>query len=150
MQKWAERPAAWFAQAEAQFLLAAICNELTTFYHVISQLAQQHVTEVGNIITSPPQQDPYTKLKTELVSRLCPSRSRKWVIESHRSSWGTSEASHRTLRIIWASRLPANIQTTLADMPEVGLDAATVCADRFTEAVSPSTIASISQRQDNT
>jgi hypothetical protein len=29
-------PAAWFAQAEVQFHLAGISNELTKFYHVIS------------------------------------------------------------------------------------------------------------------
>jgi hypothetical protein len=68
---WTERPTAWFAQAEAQFHLASISNELTKFYHMISQLDQQCVTEVEDIITSPPQQDPYTTLKTELVNRLC-------------------------------------------------------------------------------
>jgi hypothetical protein len=54
------------------------------------------------------------------------------------------------LRILWTSRLPANIQTTLADMSEVGLEAQILSADRITEAVSPSTIASIRQRPDNT
>jgi hypothetical protein len=71
---WTERPAAWFAQAEAQFHLAGISNELTKFYHVISQLDQQCVIEVEDIINSPPQQDPYTTFKTELVKWLCPSR----------------------------------------------------------------------------
>jgi hypothetical protein len=35
---WAERPAMWFAQAEAQFSLAGVNNEKTKFYYVISQL----------------------------------------------------------------------------------------------------------------
>jgi hypothetical protein len=34
---WAERPASWFTQTEAQFHLAGINNELTKFYHVVSQ-----------------------------------------------------------------------------------------------------------------
>jgi hypothetical protein len=35
---WAERPAVWFAQAEAQFYLAGVSSEKTKFFHVISQL----------------------------------------------------------------------------------------------------------------
>jgi hypothetical protein len=57
-------PAAWFAQAEVQFHLAGISNELTKFCHVISQLDQQCVIEVEDIINSSPQQDPSTTLKT--------------------------------------------------------------------------------------
>jgi hypothetical protein len=51
---------------------------------------------------------------------------------------------------LWPSRLPAKIQTTLAGMPEIGLDAAALCADLITEAISPSTIAIISQRPNST
>jgi hypothetical protein len=61
---WAERPAVWFAQAEAQFTLAGIFSEKTKFYYVISQLDQRYATEVEDIIISPPERAPYTKLKT--------------------------------------------------------------------------------------
>jgi hypothetical protein len=71
---WAERPAVWFAQAEAQFSLAGISNETTKFYYVISQLDHWYAAEVEDVITSPPQQDPYTKLRTELLKRLSLSR----------------------------------------------------------------------------
>jgi hypothetical protein len=43
---WANRPASWFTQAEAQFNLAGISNELTQFYHVISQLDEKYVAKV--------------------------------------------------------------------------------------------------------
>jgi hypothetical protein len=49
----------WLAKAEAQFSLAGISNERTTFYYVISQLDHRYATEV--IITSLPHQDPYTR-----------------------------------------------------------------------------------------
>jgi hypothetical protein len=74
---WAERPAVWFAQAEAQFTLAGISSEKTKFYYVISQLDQRYAVEVEDIITSPPERDPYTTLKTELVTRLSPSREQR-------------------------------------------------------------------------
>jgi hypothetical protein len=47
------------------------------------------------------------------------------------------------LRILWISRLPTNVQVILAGMPEVGLDAAALCADRIIKTVTPSTVASI-------
>jgi hypothetical protein len=70
----AERPAVWFAQAKAEFSLAGISSERTKFQYVISQLDQRYAAEVEDIITSPPQQDPYSKLRTELLKRLSNSR----------------------------------------------------------------------------
>jgi hypothetical protein len=62
---WAERPAVWFAQVEAQFVLADIRDKRTKFHHIISKLDHRYLAEVEDIITSPPQQDPYTKLRTD-------------------------------------------------------------------------------------
>jgi hypothetical protein len=70
---WAERPAVWFAQAEAQFFLDGVSSEKTKFFHMISQLDHQYAAEVKDII-SPPERDPYTTLRVELVRRLTPSR----------------------------------------------------------------------------
>jgi hypothetical protein len=74
---WAERPAVWLAQAEAQFSLAGISNERTKFHYVISQLEQRYAAEVEDIITSPPQHDPFSKLRTELLKRLFLSREQR-------------------------------------------------------------------------
>ena len=48
---WPERPAIWFAQAEAQFELAVITRQRTKFNHVVSQLNQQQAPKVKDIIT---------------------------------------------------------------------------------------------------
>jgi hypothetical protein len=63
--------------AEAQFSLAGVTEEKTKFYYVLSQLDHRYAMEVQEILTPPPQQDPYTKLKTELLNRLSPSRERE-------------------------------------------------------------------------
>jgi hypothetical protein len=73
---WAQRAAMWFAQAEAQFSLAGISNERTKFNYVISQLDQRYAAEVEDMITSPPHQDPYSKLRT-LLKRLSLSREQR-------------------------------------------------------------------------
>jgi hypothetical protein len=55
---WAERPAIWFAQSEAQFILASISSKQTKFCYMISQLDQCYAAEVEDIITSPPERTP--------------------------------------------------------------------------------------------
>jgi hypothetical protein len=74
---WAKRPTVWFAQAEARFFLAGISSETTKFYHVVSQLDQRYAAELEDVITSPPERDPYTTLRTELMRRLSPSRDQR-------------------------------------------------------------------------
>jgi hypothetical protein len=71
---WPDRPAVWFAQAEAQFELAAITCQRTKFSYVVLQLNQQHAAEVEDIITSPLEHEPYDWVKAELVCQLSTSR----------------------------------------------------------------------------
>ena len=74
---WPDQPAVWFAQAEAQFKLAAITCQETKFNYVVSQLNQQQAALVEDIITSPPEHKPYDRLKAELVQRLSASREQR-------------------------------------------------------------------------
>jgi hypothetical protein len=74
---WAEQPAVWFTQAEAQFTLAGISSKQTKFCYVISQLDDRYAAEVENIITSLPEQDPYSMLRAKLVRWLSPSRGKQ-------------------------------------------------------------------------
>jgi hypothetical protein len=154
---WPEQPDVWFAQAEAQFSLAGITNERTKFHHIIAQLDHRYAAEVRDIITSPPQQDPYTQLRTELLNRLSPSgeqRLRQLLTPEAMGDRKPSQylrhlrslapnASDDLLRTVWTSQLPRDIQIALAAQPVVQLDAAALCADRITEAVSRPALASI-------
>jgi hypothetical protein len=70
---WAQR-AVWVAQAEAQFTLAGSSSEQTKFCHDISQLDHRYATEVEDIITSPPERDRYSSLRTQVVRQLSPKR----------------------------------------------------------------------------
>jgi hypothetical protein len=149
----------WFAQAEAQFSLAGISSERAKFHCVISQLNQRYAAEVEDIITSPPQQDPYSKMRNELLKRLSLSRGqlahRILTLEEMGDRKPPQFLRHLRnlvpdlpdyfLRTIWTSRLPANVQTTLACHPEVEKDAAADCADRIIETVPQPALASIGQ-----
>jgi hypothetical protein len=156
---WVERPAVWFAQAEAQFSLAGISSEKTKFFHVISQLDHQYAAEVEDIISSPPEWDPYTALKTELVGRLSPSREQCISQLLTLEEMGDRKPSQflRHLRglapdvpedfiyTIWSSRLPPNIQAILAGHREGSLDTAAHCVDCISEATPQLALASIGQ-----
>jgi hypothetical protein len=57
--------------------LPGVDSEKTKFFLVISQLDHRYASEVEDIITSPPERDPYTTLRTELVRRLSPTREKR-------------------------------------------------------------------------
>jgi hypothetical protein len=116
---WTEWPAMWFTQAEVQFFSANINCEQTKFCYVISQLDHRLASEVEAIITSPPEQEPYTTLRTELIRRLSPLREQRIrqfltlemgdrelsrFLRHLRSP--TPDAPDDFLHTIWSSRLP--------------------------------------------
>jgi hypothetical protein len=117
---------------------------------------------VEDVITSPPQQDPYTKLKTELLKRLSLSREQRAQQLLTFEEMGDRKPSQflrhlrglapdvpdYLLRTIWTNWIPTKVRTTLACHPEIELDAAGLCADRITKAVPPPALASIGQPTD--
>jgi hypothetical protein len=161
---WPDRPGLWFAQAEAQFNLAAVTSERTKFNYVISQLEYRHAAEVEDIIISPPEDEPYTTLKTELVRRLSSSRDQRVRQLLTHEEIGDRKLSQflrhlKSLapdvlddffRSIWSSRLPPHIQTILAGQAEGNLDAASQLADRIAEVAPLPTTASVAQTSDST
>jgi hypothetical protein len=120
---------------------------------------QKCAKKVTDIITSLPQRNPYTKLKTELINRLSPSRelrARQLLATEeigdrkpsqflrHLRSLAPDMPDHY-LRSIWLGRLPPNVRTHLAGRPEIDLDTTAHCANCILEATSPSAISSICQ-----
>lgn len=65
---WNTCPAAWFAQTEAQFALRDITSDDTKYYYVVSALDANTATRALSIISSPPAQNKYEKLKSFLTS----------------------------------------------------------------------------------
>ena len=154
---WPDRPDVWFAQAEAQFELAAIRRQRRKFNYVVAQPNQQEAAWVEDI-TSPPEHEPYNQLKAELVRRLSTSRE-----QSERQLLSDEEMGDRKpsqflrhlkglapgipddfLLTIWANRLPPHVQAILAGQTEGSLDSASHLADRIREITPIPTTASIS------
>jgi len=126
---------------------------------VISQLEYRHAAEVEDIIITPPADEPYSTLKTELVRRLSSSRDqrvRQFLTHEEMGDRKPSQFLRHLkglaldvpddfLRSIWSSRLPPHIQTILAGQAEGNLDAASQLADRIAEVAPLPITASIAQ-----
>ena len=124
-----DRPAIWFAQAEAQFELASIKRQRTQFNYVVSQLNQQQASVMEDFITSPQGQEPYDRLKTELVRRLSTSRKQRLRQSLSREEMGDREVWSLApdvpddfLRTICASRLPPHVKAILVGQTVGSLD----------------------------
>ncbi|CAH0551106.1 unnamed protein product [Brassicogethes aeneus] len=74
---WKDKPTLWFAQVEAQFMIAHITQEITKYSYVISHLDERYANEVEDLIINPPANTPYTTLKTEIIRRLSVSEERR-------------------------------------------------------------------------
>lgn len=74
---WTDRPAVWFAQAEAQFLVKRITCDATKHAHVISSLGNEAAAEVESDILHPPNDDKYEKLKSSLIAAFGQSQTAK-------------------------------------------------------------------------
>ena len=68
-----DRPAFWFAQAEAQFDLAAITCQRTKYSYVVLQLSEEQAAGLEDILSSPGL-EPYNRLKAELLRLFATSR----------------------------------------------------------------------------
>lgn len=161
---WRDRPALWFAQAEAQFDIAGITADSTKFNYIISQLDEKVVVEVEDIISNPPApEQKYSKLKYELIHRLSMSegqRVRQLINEEDlgdrrpsqflrhlRSLAGTVLTDEKFLCQLWMRRLPASVQVILAAQSGQSLDKLADLADKVSEITASQSVYSIAPAQ---
>ncbi|XP_063635129.1 uncharacterized protein LOC134805855 [Cydia splendana] len=151
---WADNPAVWFAQLEAQFDLARITSDSTKFYHAMAQLEREIAAEVEDIIINPPKENKYLTLKTELIRRLSVSQQQKEKqllmheeLGSRKPSQflrhlihlaGPTKLPENFIRTVWSSRLPLHLQTVVAQHPDIPLAKLSELADHIHEIASPS------------
>lgn len=126
---WSADPHMWFGQVEAQFAVKGITAEKTRYYHVVANLSSDAATEVRDLIMSPPQQNPYTALKTALLDRTSESHQRRLQQLLTAEELGDRKPSQLLRRMeqllekpldqpifeeIFLSRLPSRVRLVLA------------------------------------
>ena len=63
---WPQNPAVWFVQAESQFELRKITDEVTKYHHVVQALDQDTASRVVDLLQN--QKVTYQELKSRLIS----------------------------------------------------------------------------------
>lgn len=150
---WPHNPVLWFAQVEASFSYAGITADNTKFSLVVSQLDQRYASEVQDIITTPPAENAYERLKTELIRRIAASeedrirqvltqeeigdRKPSQYLRHLRSKVDTGTVPDNLLRTIWSNRLPPQVKAIIATQSNMSLDAVAELADRIQDAIAP-------------
>ena len=160
---WPKEPALWFAQIEAQFSLNNITQDSTKYHYVVANLDANNASEVKDVITNPPEQGKYERIKSELIARSSISAEQRIrrLLEGeklggrkpsqflrHLRNLGGTAVNDTLLRTLWLSRLPVNAQAILTTQSEASLDNAAVLADKICEVVRPQ-VAAVNQLSTN-
>lgn len=130
----------WFMRLESWFRLRNITDESIRFEAIVASLTPQLFDQVVDIVVSPPQSEPYKKLKAALIDKftdseytrvdkllstapLCSQRPSHLLAEIRRAGATRDE---KILRVCWMRRLPVSIRTifsasklSLADLAEM-------------------------------
>lgn len=148
-------PALWFAQAESQFALRGITNQMTRYHHVVSALDTSTLQEVADLLARPPAQQPYDTLKKTILERLSTSREQRLhellyaatigdrlpsAFLRHLRTLAPDDVTESLLRSIWSSRLPQQIRVAIAGRDHEPLETVAKLADDVTQVLrSPAT-----------
>lgn len=126
---WKGDPSIWFAQIEAQFSLSGITNETTKYYHVISAIDTEILTQVADIIQKPLQEGRYGLLKARLIDLYTDSNEKKLrkllseielgdkkpsTLLNEMQRLGGTSLSAELLKSLWLQHLPVTTQSCLA------------------------------------
>ena len=153
---WPADPEVWFAQVEAQFTTRRVTAQRTKFDHVIASLSPEVATEIRDLILKPPEADPYSVLKEQLIKRTAASEQRRLqqlfnaeelgdrkptqllrrMQQLLGDRAGTTEGAF--LRELFLQRLPANVRMVLASTAATtSLEDMAELADKIVEVATP-------------
>lgn len=160
---WPEKPALWFCQLEGQFALCGVTSDSTKFYYVIAQLDNKIAQEVEDVITAPPVDNKYERIKGELIKRLSTSQEQRTrqLLEHeeigdrtpsqflrHLRNLAGTTVPDNFLQTLWLNRLPSSMQAILATQSGVELNKVAELADKINETSATGHVAQVSTNRE--
>lgn len=118
----------WFIRLESWFRLQNVTDESVRYEAIVSSLTPQLFDQVVDIITAPPQVEPYKTLKAALIEKFADSEYTRVDKLLSTVPLGSQRPSHllaeirragatkddKILRVCWMRRLPVTVRTILS------------------------------------
>nr|XP_042913366.1 uncharacterized protein LOC122273358 [Parasteatoda tepidariorum] len=121
-QFWKENPAIWFSQVESQFITAGITQDSTKYHTIVASIETGILSQVSDIITSPPVTNMYDSLKQRLIEMFS-------IFEEHLAGDRVGDA---LLKSLWLQRLPTQMQAILSALSDP-LNKLAIMADKIAD-----------------
>ena len=163
---WPADPQIWFAQVEAQFATRRINQQRTMFDYVVSSLSPEYATEIRDLILKPPVENPYDKVKEQLIKRTAASEQRRLQQLFSAEELGDHKPTQLLRRLqqlagdtprltdgkflheLFLQRLPANVRMVLASTrDDTPIEDLAQLADKIVEVAMPPSVCSVSTTQ---
>ncbi|KAJ8017999.1 hypothetical protein HOLleu_44254 [Holothuria leucospilota] len=147
---WPKDPTIWFAQVEAQFTTRGITSQSTKFAYVVASLQPEIAEEVRDLLITPPEENPYDKIKTQLIERTSTSEQKRLhqlliseelgdrkpsqLLRRRRQLLGERQLEDSIFKTLFLQRLPTNVQLILASTRDtVDIEQLSLIADKVLE-----------------
>jgi hypothetical protein len=133
---WSSNPKQWFRTAESNFHVSGITSEVTRYHHVIKSLTSDVVSELEDVLDDQSTADNYTALKAIILERFTSTteeKLRRLVSQEamgdrtpsqflrHLQSLSDKNAQDKLLRTLWLDKLPPQLQTVVAQHPDLAI-----------------------------
>ncbi|GBM89708.1 Transposon Ty3-I Gag-Pol polyprotein, partial [Araneus ventricosus] len=153
---WRENPAIWFSQLESQFITSGIVQDSTKYHTVVASVETEILSQVSDIITSPPNNDMYKTLKERLINIFSGSEERRLkkllqdvelgdkrpsMLLHQMQDLAGNRVGDELLRSLWLQRLPTQMQAILTTSSD-DLNKLSIMADKIADVRSGSEICS--------
>jgi len=160
---WPLDPQIWFAQVEAQFATRGITAQRTMFNYIIASLSPEYTMEIHDLILRPPGENPYDKVKEQLIKRTTaseqhrlqqlfsteehgdrkPTQLLRWLQQLAGDTPGLPDGTF--LRELFLQRLPANVRMVLASTRDgTPIEDLAQLADKIVKVAVPLSVSNVS------
>jgi len=125
---WKDNPSLWFAQVEAAFAIHRITGDESKFCYVVLHADQSVLPFVADMITDPPAQDKYLKLKERICTVLGETSATKLrrllglhelgdekpsIFLQRLRNLAVGQVTDEILKSMFMEQLPENVRTIL-------------------------------------
>ena len=76
---WPANPTVWFVQVQAQFSRRGITTSRRKYEDIVCALPMEYATEIQDLLLDPPEEEPYEKLKQQLIARQTSGILATWL-----------------------------------------------------------------------